>query len=1110
MKRLAVTEIDILGTIVSLVCEIPIFWENILPKVGTTLFSFEDQTNNLKLNDAIEEVNKTGLPKSLNISLPTYSINCIAIKHLPNTIDICWEITGAFESDILIKDKVNTLPVYTSHNMGDHTTNSNDTTINLKRFTDNLPLVVFEINLFPDGRFEFGFINKEMESFFPGFSKEAVNADNSLLFVRVHPEDKQKLMDSIRDVFKFYIWDIEYRVFEKGEIKWVKGYGRPEMRAGYITVCTYLQDITKLKKNEEDLEREHKLLRTLIDNLPVSIFVKDSNGRKIVANKLDVDYMGLKYEQEALGKTDKEIFGNKGGNGGYLQDIKILNTGVSVIDEEGQLHYKNGNKRDILVSKIPLLNELGQTTGLIGICRDITNFKKQEEQYKLVDYAFRNAEIPMYFLKKDGSIYDFNEAICNKLGYSKDEFSKLTVFNTSTRHTLESWKNRWKELKKRNTKTVSTKLRKKDNTLVDVEIKSNIFNYKGTDLTFTSFIDVTEKKKLEKELHLVGFSFRKSNVPMSFITEDGSLYDFNDATCTLLGYTREEYKELKILAINPTFNLENWSERWKDIKTNGGAPFYTSLMKKDGTLIEVEEWANIILYETIEINCVTYIDVTEIKKSNEALQRSIERFEYATIATDDVIWEADLVEKNVYFTKNFTTLFGHPSGLYESMNNNVWLRYVHPNDLPIVLAETEKMIDWGNGKWRKEYRLRKADGEYATILDNGFVVKNKEGKAIKLIGTLRDITIRRKEEERLKLLEKVVTETSQSIVIAEAKTGNDTPIIYANASFTRITGFKLEEITGKNPRFLHNGLDTKDDEGRRIMRNAIKNYLPWKVEVINTKKNGENYWAEVSGFPVYDANLGKYTHWVAIQTDITSRKEAEEEKEHLVKELVENNKELKQFGYITTHNLRAPLTNLVSISNLIDINNINDQRTKKLINGFKLSTMLLNDTLDDLIKVLFIKENSNLIKVDLVFNEVLEKVKQSIASILLLNAVKIEADFSSCKSVSFVYIYLESIFLNLMTNAVKYSHPARHPIITIKSRKEADGHITLSFKDNGIGMNIERVKNKIFGLYQRFHNNPDGKGIGLYLVQSQISALGGSIEVESKENVGTTFTIHFK
>ncbi len=1348
MKNIATTEINRLGTIVSLVSETPFFWKSLLPPVGTKLFSFKDKDINIHIKEAINKVLTTGFPTSFTTILEEHQLHVSLIKHAINSIYVCWEMNPQYDLINSSTPNISKLDSPKQNNLAAPHLNTTDST--LRRFSDNLPLVVFEIYLFPNGKFKLGFVNKEMEAFLPGQSTDAVNADNSLLFVDVHPDDRQKLMDSISTVAvaTLNVWEIEYRLLVNGETKWIRGYGRPETKEGYIAVCTYLQDITKEITDKENLLQERTLLRTLIDNLPVSIFVKDEKGRKIVANKLDVEYMGLKSEKEALGKTDKEIFANNRGGGGYLQDLRIIKTGIAVIDEEGEILNNNGNKRDILVSKIPLKNEKGEVTGLIGICRDTTSIKKLEERLEIIDYAnrnsnvsiylvkndatfydvnewgyqslgytkdeimtkslhdinpfysadrwathwnnlkgdtggiflgkhkkkdgtlidveinlktfcykgqefhcsyvtditqkkkqeyqlklvehsFRTAKLPMYFLRRDGSIYDYNEAFTHALGYSKKEFDKLSIFNITTRHTPDSWRKRWDEIKAGEIAPIRTRLKKKDNTLIDVDISANFFVYEGTELTFTSFIDVTEKMKLENRLNLIDFAFRNTSTPMNFFKENGTLYDFNNASCATLGYTRSEFQKIIVTDINPLFNLEKWNERWKDIKAEGGKPFYTKLKKKDGSLLDIEVRANIIQYGNIEINCATYIDITEKKKleeklrivdyafrnastanhflhkdgsvfdfnnaacrllgyskeeyksltlfdislrhnteswkerwqelknngttsyttklrrkdntivevevradifdydgmelsftsmlditdkkkKEEELKRSHERYENATIATSEVVWEWDLLEDSNYFSKNFTEMFGHPINGLQFGTENIWRSNLHPEDKERVLAYEAAVTRGMKDKWQVEYRLKKANGDYAFVLDKGFSVKDDSGNVVRLVGAMRDITTKMEEEERLQLLEKVVTETSQSVVIAVAIDGNDTPIIYANASFTRITGYTIEEVIGKNPRFLHKDRDVRNDEGRNIMRNAIRNYIPWKVEIINTKKNGEHYWAEVSGFPVYDANKGKYSHWVAIQTDITGRKHSEEEKEHLVKELVENNKELKHFGYITTHNLRAPLTNLVSICNLIDSGKIDDPRTKQLINGFKHSTMLLNETLNDLIKVLFIKENTNLIREELFFKDVLDKVKNSISSLLLKNAVKIEIDFATCKSVNFIYVYLESIFLNLMTNAIKYSHPSRHPVIKIKTTREPDGNVQLSFTDNGMGMNLERVRNRIFGLYQRFHNNPDSKGIGLYLVHSQITALGGSIDVDSEENIGTTFTIHFK
>jgi signal transduction histidine kinase len=104
---------------------------------------------------------------------------------------------------------------------------------------------------------------------------------------------------------------------------------------------------------------------------------------------------------------------------------------------------------------------------------------------------------------------------------------------------------------------------------------------------------------------------------------------------------------------------------------------------------------------------------------------------------------------------------------------------------------------------------------------------------------------------------------------------------------------------------------------------------------------------------------------------------------------------------------------------------------------------------------------------------------------------------------------LESIFLNLLTNAIKYRSENKQLRVTISS-KVVDNDLILTFKDNGIGIDLVRNRDKIFGLYQRFHNHPDSKGLGLYLVKSQVEAMGGTINVESTVGKGTTFIIVFK
>jgi len=243
--------------------------------------------------------------------------------------------------------------------------------------------------------------------------------------------------------------------------------------------------------------------------------------------------------------------------------------------------------------------------------------------------------------------------------------------------------------------------------------------------------------------------------------------------------------------------------------------------------------------------------------------------------------------------------------------------------------------------------------------------------------------------------------------------------------------------------------------------------------------------------------------------DITLRKNEESNRKLLIEELIQSNASLKQFGFITSHNLRAPLTNLLSIVDLLDINRIQDNTTKELIDAFKSATFQLNDTLNDLIKVLFIKQNTNIAIYHIYFNSIIEKIVHNLQVLINNSDIRIDFDFSEAPSIYFDENYLENILLNLMSNSIKFASPERKLKIMMKSTIEGEFTV-LEFSDNGIGMDMERVKDRIFGLYQKFHDYSDGKGIGLYLIHSQLTALGAKITVSSKVNVGTTFYITFK
>jgi signal transduction histidine kinase len=188
---------------------------------------------------------------------------------------------------------------------------------------------------------------------------------------------------------------------------------------------------------------------------------------------------------------------------------------------------------------------------------------------------------------------------------------------------------------------------------------------------------------------------------------------------------------------------------------------------------------------------------------------------------------------------------------------------------------------------------------------------------------------------------------------------------------------------------------------------------------------------------------------------------------------------------------------------------VDNPELREIINGFSTSTNLLNETINDLVKVVIIKDNPSINREEVLIKDVFENVFNQLSNLISLHKPILKIDLEKVSILNINKAYLESILLNLFTNAIKYRSPKRILRIFVSS-KEVNNMIVLTFKDNGIGIDLERNRDKIFGLYQRFHNYSDSKGLGLYLVKSQVESMGGTINVESEVDKGTTFTIIFK
>ena len=497
----------------------------------------------------------------------------------------------------------------------------------------------------------------------------------------------------------------------------------------------------------------------------------------------------------------------------------------------------------------------------------------------------------------------------------------------------------------------------------------------------------------------------------------------------------------------------------------------------------------------------------KLKVTNIEIKESNERYDIVAKATSDTIWDWKIEDDSIIWNKGIYGVFGYQKEDVGS-TSKWWFDRIHPEDSLKMSVKLYSFLEQKTEKWQDEYRFQCADGSYKYVFDRGFLVKDANGKPLRMIGAIQDVTKQKEEEQRLRLLETVITQSKDAVMITDIDTSKNVipNIIFVNSAFTDMTGYPADEVIGKSPEILF-GKKSDILEFDKLRR-AVQEYKECFVETISYKKSGEEFWINFSMIPVTDKE-GEHSHWISIQRDVTVEKEREKEREQLIRELTQNNKDLKQFSYITSHNLRAPLSNLTGLLNLIEEIPIEDSELKEIINGFSKSTHLLNETINDLVKVIIIKDNPSVQKEKLFIKDVFENVFNQLSFLISSNKPILKIDLEVETIFDINKSYLESIFLNLLTNAINYREPSRQLRITIATKVE-DNNLFMTFKDNGIGIDLEKNNDKIFGLYQRFHNYPESKGLGLYLVKSQVESMGGTISVDSIVGKGTTFTIVFK
>lgn len=609
--------------------------------------------------------------------------------------------------------------------------------------------------------------------------------------------------------------------------------------------------------------------------------------------------------------------------------------------------------------------------------------------------------------------------------------------------------------------------------------------------------------------------FEENPFPM-WVFEEATLrfLAVNRSAIEVYGYSREEFLASTILQIRPEEERDRVVDFIFNRSTAEPAKGEWRHQLKDGRIIDVEIWSRRFSFEGKPARLVVARDITAQKQTREALARSEERLRVAVEGAGIGTWSWDLVTNDVYWSPMYRTIFGHSPD--EPAQFDGWAELLHPDDCERANLTIQEAISSSEGMFRFEYRFRHASGQWRYALARGQVHFSPEGMPLRMEGITLDITERKQDEERLRLLEVAIANANDMVLISESNPAEPSEyrIIYANDAFERMTGYSREEAIGNTPRMLQ-GPGTSP-ETLALIRQSIAAGQPVTAELLNYRKDGTEFWVEVAIQPISDMN-GRVTHWLAIRRDTTERRREEERHRQTQK--------MEAIGQLTAgiaHNFNNLLTivqgNAELIGRMSPVTESVHQKKDAILTAARRGAELVR-------QLMVISRGSSGAPRPLDVNTLVAETGTMIERILPANIrfslrLADAALFASLDAVEF-----SQSLLNLIVNArdamphggdltiatglreVSESKFSRTGTVFLDRTKVRPGtFVEVVVADTGTGM-TENIRRRIFEPF--FTTKPEGQGTGLGLATTLgfVSERGGFIEVTSEAGRGTVFRL---
>jgi len=459
---------------------------------------------------------------------------------------------------------------------------------------------------------------------------------------------------------------------------------------------------------------------------------------------------------------------------------------------------------------------------------------------------------------------------------------------------------------------------------------------------------------------------------------------------------------------------------------------------------------------------------------------------------------------NLICSPAFCELLGYPNNTINLSKSFFFDQLVFPADKEILLKAIQNNFQSGKHCLLEIQLLNKA-GAYKWFKIAGNTKQTTGGPAYMLC-SITDINERVEQKIALQKSEHLLEEAGKMARVGVWELYTNPPLLTWSKEVCHI-----HEVPDNFTPDLNTAINFYSPPAIPIIQQAVNDALslgtPFDLELKICTATQKEIWVRALGKPILDKKSKKIIGVRGVFQDINEQKEKELAINESTKIITSQNKRLVNFAHIVSHNLHAHAANL-SLTLELESDETDPVEKTELQENLRKISASLNETITHLTDLVVAQTETHEIKKRVPLDKAMQLVEDVLQAEIRESSATLKVNFTKCKEIDFVPAYLESILLNFTSNALKYRNPNVPLVITIESDIEA-GKPILQVSDNGLGIDLTKHGEQIFGMYKTFHGNANARGIGLFMTKNQVESLGGKISVESEPNKGTAFKIRF-